>query len=274
MAPSALHIVFSISAAAELRKALKQIGSGDSVIALFDDLSFGPINPPSPAVRAEWSKGELGSVDYWDWASIEKLDNAFWTAALSNERRRIVWTSRRASSEYSGFLEFVWRLGDTRCEVIDLTDTMIAFHGKGETPEAPRLIWSLAYISAPGIIANDLMNFACELSPESREGCRTVWARLRDENAPLRVIDANLQLVSAPVTFFDERIRSYSTSHWQKAARVIGNAMLESSDGPLIRQVNDLVLAARLKSMVGRGLLESQGDLTTIRFSEVRLPQK
>jgi hypothetical protein len=49
MTQTMLHIVFTASGVGSLRQALKNAGRDDEVISFFDDLSFGPINPPDSA---------------------------------------------------------------------------------------------------------------------------------------------------------------------------------------------------------------------------------
>ncbi|MEH2524423.1 MULTISPECIES: DUF1835 domain-containing protein [unclassified Bradyrhizobium] len=46
MTETELHFVFTRSGAGCLSQALKTAGRDAQIIALFDDLSFGPINPP------------------------------------------------------------------------------------------------------------------------------------------------------------------------------------------------------------------------------------
>jgi hypothetical protein len=70
---------------------------------------------------------------------------------------------------------------------------------------------------------------------------------------------------------FDKMLLERATERWQKAARIIGQIMTEigESDWP-----GDEYLAERLQALAASGALESQGDLSHIRLSEVRLPQK
>jgi hypothetical protein len=46
MTQTVLHFVFTPSGAGCLSQALRTAGRDDQVISFFDDLSFGPINPP------------------------------------------------------------------------------------------------------------------------------------------------------------------------------------------------------------------------------------
>jgi len=59
------HVVFNTSGAASLRQALRSAGRDDDVVALMDDLSFGPIEPLDPSSRAKWVAETLGRDD-WD----------------------------------------------------------------------------------------------------------------------------------------------------------------------------------------------------------------
>jgi hypothetical protein len=260
-----LHVVFNMSAAGGLRKALAQLGRHDRVAALGDDLSFGPINPPDPDLRAQWVEAELG---YDNWGDIG--GETFWIAALSDQSRRIAWMSRRSAQEYAGFLEFVWRLGSSPCEVIDLTEvTVIGRHNDGEPP-APRLAVSLAFLAVPEILENNLLDRAQPLTEDMREACRATWKTLRGENEALRILDADLALRSAPISFFDQQLLSCASHRWLKAARIVGQTLTKLWDNNF--QIGDLVPASRLHALVEAGLLESKGDLTRLTFSEVRLP--
>jgi hypothetical protein len=50
---------------------------------------------------------------------------ALWKAALIEDVRRVAWVSRRSASEYSGFLEWLWRLGDLPYEVVEPADMRV-----------------------------------------------------------------------------------------------------------------------------------------------------
>jgi len=111
MSKSTLHIVFSGSAAGLLRQALKKIGRPARVLSFDDNLGFGPIDPPDPDVRLDWMIQHLGAArEDWDWLPAQT--NEFWSTALTAIERPVVWMTRRTVFEYSGFLEWVWRLDE------------------------------------------------------------------------------------------------------------------------------------------------------------------
>jgi Protein of unknown function/Domain of unknown function (DUF1835) len=261
-----LHVLFNSSAAGELRRALAIAGRNDRVVCSFDDLSFGPINPPDADLRARWVAEEMG---YAGWQDVVAKTTQFWSEALA-PGRKVAWMSRRTTLEYAGFLEWLWRLGDEPCDVVDLTDVMVVGRGQDGKPTPPSLALSLALLPVNQILDNGLIDRAQTLTPEARRQHRETWHRLRAENAALRVLNAD-GLVSAPVSFFDPLLLTCATSNWQSAARVVGEALAKELDDALL-QTGDLLLIARVRTLVETGLLESRGDLLDIHRCEVRLP--
>ncbi|UZW61931.1 DUF3658 domain-containing protein [Lysobacter enzymogenes] len=59
---------------------------------------------------------------------------------------------------------------------------------------------------------------------------------------------------------------------WRKVASVVGRAMGGIPDR--VPGIPDGFYAARVSGLVARGLLEFQGDLSRMRYSEVRLTMK
>jgi len=147
MAQRIVHVVFTPSGAGCLRQALKSARRDDEVVAFFDNLSFGPINPPD-ASRAKWVESELG---WTEWEVVDSHSESFWREALSSDRRRVAWLSRRSTMEYAGFLEWLWRLGDIPCEVVDLTDVTVSHRPEHGPPRPPRLAISL------GVLPHDII---------------------------------------------------------------------------------------------------------------------
>jgi hypothetical protein len=59
-------------------------------------------------------------------------------------------------------------------------------------------------------------------------------------------------------------------AQWRKVAFVVGAAMDAYPDR--FHDVPDVFYAERVKALVSQGLLDSQGNLSRMRFSEIRLP--
>ena len=203
---------------------------------------------------------ELGCTG-WEWVHVE--EEAFWKAALVKDVRRVAWMSRRSAPEYCGFLEWLWRLGDLPCEVIDLADTPV-----GSRQGA----FTLSLLSGEEIAANAVWRRAEAVDAVTRSHCHSLWCRLRVENAPLRVVDAE-GLRSVPITFFDQQLLSFAKASWQKPARLIGRAIADWVGPPMepYFQSGDGILAARVIALVELGALEGRGNLMDIRQGEVRL---
>jgi hypothetical protein len=246
--------------------ALREVGREDSVACHLDNLALGPINPPDPQARLAWFEQELGwTGSEWVWASTE----AFWNEALQKDVRKVAWISRRSAPEYTGFLEWLWRLDGSACEVVDLTDMTVVHRRKDGTPTGAMRALSLALLRPEAIIENGLLDSAEPLPQTAYEQYREIWQGLRAENAPLRVVGAD-GLRSAPITFFDPLLLSCAKVEWQRAARVVGEAMAKDE----FFQAGDEILSTRIIALVELGLLEGRGNPAKIRECEVRLLDK
>jgi len=84
MTQTILHFVFTPSGAGCLVQALRKAGRNDQVIASFDDLSFGPINPSDSLLRAKWIENELGRTD---WSDRTAGSDRLWDEALFPDLR-------------------------------------------------------------------------------------------------------------------------------------------------------------------------------------------
>ena len=108
------------------------------------------------------------------------------------------------------------------CEVIDLTHMPVGSHPSASLRGLPR---------AEKIASNGIWDHAEPLDIACRERYHDLWRRLRAENAPLRVVDAD-GLRSAPITFFDQQLLAFGNASWQKPARIIGETMREWISAP------------------------------------------
>jgi hypothetical protein len=268
MTQTVLHFVFTASGAGCLVQALRKAGRDDQVIAPSDDLSFGPINPCDASSRAKWVERELGEKD---WNRPPTSSERVWDEARFPDNRKVAWLTRRSAKEYAGFLDWLWRLGDAPCDVVDLSEVMVTYFPEHGPPAPARLAVSLGMLHHDTIRNNNLWDLAEPLQINARGRYRDLWRQLRIENAPLRVIDGD-ELVSAPLSFFDSLLMSCVTDNWQKVTRIVGNAMTSGMDDD-IRLVDDMVLRARIGALAEAGRLEIRGKSALEMFdSEVRLP--
>lgn len=265
MTRSTVHVVVGDSAGGVLRQALRSVKRNDRVVALRDDLSVGAINPAEPRARVAWAAREL-DIDTDD-ATVSRMEKA-WKDALAPAGRRIAWLSRRSARDYAGFLEWLSRLGDMPCDVVDLTDARFPERCAEGPAGYLSLVVSLGVLNPDQIREMGLLDRAAPLTPIERSRYREVWRQLRVENAPLRIVSDN-GLSSAPITCYDDELLSYAVSHWRKVARIVGEALANQRE---FAQCSDLFLASRVRALAQAGRLEARGNPIKMRFSEVRLP--
>lgn len=77
------------------------------------------------------------------------------------------------------------------------------------------------------------------------------------------------KLTVEEIQAIDEALMRNADVQWRKVARVVGSAMGQVQNR--IPDVMDLYYAQRLRRLVESGLLESQGNIDFMRFSEVRI---
>jgi len=261
-----IHVVFGERAQDVLRLALEAAKRNDEVICCPHDLRCGPINPPEYANRAPWQKAEPGLSPgeceiYWYEA------NAFWRSLESTAARRIIWFSRRSSLEYAGFLECVSRLAAGSFEAVDLTDARRPRHSP-DPGEGSQFFCGLGDMEPSDVHA--FLDGARILTAPEDQNYRAIWIRLREEDSGLRIAQGE-NLISVPVTFFDEALVAAAVNHWRKVARIVLMVLHRSLREPEF-EVSPLFLQSRIRALVKAGRLQSEGNLFEMGYSEVRLP--
>jgi len=73
-----------------------------------------------------------------------------------------------------------------------------------------------------------------------------------------------------PTDEIDKLILSLNGLQWQKVAMILSKTLRECEQRNISASYEDI--AERIAALVGRHLLEAQGDITKWRHSEVRLP--
>jgi len=77
------------------------------------------------------------------------------------------------------------------------------------------------------------------------------------------------QLTESALIAIDEALLSNASDRWRKVAMVVGSTMMHLPDR--VPGIPDVFYAQRVRKLVEHGLLESQGNLAYMCFSEVRL---
>jgi len=171
--------------------------------------------------------------------------------------------------DYSSFLEFLWRLGEQACDVVDLSDIEVTWR-KEDGGSSREPVVSLGLLNPDQMRENVLWNHAAPLGSAERARHREAWRKLRRENAPFRIVK-NGELSSAPIDFYDRLLMSCVADRWLKSARIVGEALAKLYETPGL-ETSDAVLFGRLRKLVALGQVDSKGDMSRMRWSEVRLP--
>jgi hypothetical protein len=256
-----LHIAPGMSAGGSLRQAIADAGRDESVLSFSDDLSCGPIDPDTPSVRAAW------------WAQIyEEAEGAayfgeFWGRVAATDDRFVVWFGCHSSMELAFFLSWVDRLGKRPYAIVDVTGLRLPYTEQDGSLAVTQPVQAVSIV--PTVALKSLFGSEQPFTEQERQETRRHWHRLKEENAPFRVVTAS-GLVSAPVDYFDPLLLEQATPEWRKIARVVGGTMGQNSEP--YRQVGDTMLLTRIVTLVREGKLLADGDPWDMRSCRVRLP--
>jgi hypothetical protein len=249
-----VHVMFHPSGAGSLRQALEMAGRSDRVVAHFDDYSVGPIDTLDVAARVEWLATRVDEP----WTEELLQTEAGILSTYDPACLPVVWFSRRDIRSYVGFLAWLSRAGERDFAVVDITDMDIAGH---------------RYLS-PSVIPDPLI---CETALWDRRhilpavevaAYRRDWDRLRQENAPIRMLTPD-GIVSGGLALLDSLLMPFLTADWQKLTWVIQDAILLPGNDERYPFVDEFALWYRLDQLVEQGVLE--GDLRNIYTAQVRL---
>ena len=91
-------------------------------------------------------------------------------------------------------------------------------------------------------------------------------------DAPLTAEEASRasNLSDEQLSAIDAELLARATAHWRKVAYVVASAMQESSCSSV--HLPDTFFALHVQMLVASGALESSGNLSYMRYSEVRTP--
>lgn len=179
--------------------------------------------------------------------------------------------SSHSAVELCGFHELLWRLPESSIHVVDVAN--VDFRRDDASRYDARQAFAL--VRDERIVELSLINSARPVSEVERASHRRSWNRLRAENAPLRIL-TNSGLVSAPVEYFDDRIRAEITEDWKRCARVVGDVLATTSRGLLREFSSDMFLFVRLLHLIDEddeieGMNDDGPDaLWAMRASRVR----
>lgn len=255
------HVVPGDSAAGSLRQALYRTGRDDELLVFRDDLSCGPIASDDLAARVAWWRQYMEQ-------EADAYFQEFWQRLDVVEGKIVIWFGRHSARELAFRLAWAWHMRERPYYTIDVTGLRISFRREdgaaGTISSAP----AVALIPADGLTT--LFGSETRVSAQENAKSQQDWKRLRDENAPFRIVTPT-GLASAPLDYFDRLLLEQTSPEWRKITYIIGNALGLSSE-PYF-QVGDMMLQARLVALIDQGSLIAEGDPWDMRACRVRLPE-
>lgn len=264
MRQTRLHVAFGDTAAQELREGLKLAGLSDRVVSMRDDFSYGPI-AEAPSARGAWISKHLAQEN---WREIWAHNDATIAACRASRLPLAVWVSRRSAPDYCNFLDWLSKIGDLPCTIVDVTDLIVYFKRWDGRVTPPRYLVSPSLMKPPMFLEYRLFDGAAQLSAKDRKTYLELWTSLAKSGSMLRVVSGT-SLVSVPLNHFDAMLLSFVTAEWRRLVRVVSNA-LASFYEDRVHQCNETFLKGRIYALIAAGMIEPGGDLSSLATFEIR----
>ena len=251
------HVCFSSSAAYSLRQMFQNLGKDkvEQVLHFCDDLTQGPVSDVCGPDRRDFY---CERMDEHQWQQQLR----FWLlVAKANDNQFVVWMSRRNTLEMTGFSEFLdripkeikFKLADFSNEPMEEKSFFRNVIGTGLlNPKQFECGFEIMQTVCAKNFANDIQ----------------VWQQLKLENVELRAFKENV-LASVRVDHFDHYLLDCLTNEWQRAARIVGQALSTSVEGGY-SMVGDLWLFDRLAVFHDEGRVDCD-SATMEPTSKIRL---
>ncbi|WP_081629258.1 DUF3658 domain-containing protein [Methylopila sp. M107] len=256
-----LHIAPTDSAGGSLRKAVRDAGRDDEVLAFRDSLNCGPIDSDDPASRAMWW------APSYDAAETERVLRQFWDRVTTTTDRLVVWFGRHHAGELAFFHALAERLGRRPYEIVDVTGLELPFVRRDGTPALSYPKQSVGTISDADL--RRLLGSERPIGADEARQYADRWRQLKQENAYFRVVEAT-GLSSAPIDYFDRLILEQATVVWNRSISVISDTIGYNSE-PYV-QTGDVMLLTRIVALVEQGKLLADGDPRDMLACRIRLP--
>lgn len=263
-ASKVVHVAWGAARADSVRQALRLQGRAERVIALTHVLDVGPIEPFDPEARRIWFAENTRPDD--DPEGEPTDPEAPWAEATDPGVHPVYWACLTDAAEHACFLRFASRMAGRPFDIVEVGSDF-------RRPGAASPVWSLAQLRPEQMVAADLGGRRRPLTGAESDLAVARWTKLRQENAPLRIVRDGT-LVSAPLTHFDDALTGFATREWELliklVARVIGH-LDDGSDQPGQGCSYEL-LFARILALGKSGALEVTGPGPGMRDFKVRRP--
>jgi hypothetical protein len=265
-----IHIVFNEADVAVMQKAIELDESlAGEVIQVKDDYAVGPIKDiyteEGIAARKDWWRTVLAGGDA-DGAVDKGLVDDNKTVAdlierLKNNEEEVVWIwAAQNKHDVSGYYWLMSQLKDFQGRIFILYLNNLPFiNEKGLIfyPEWLHTIPPKEFLKAKKL-ARPITLSEFEVYPDE-------WTRLQNEDKGVRILEGGKKLSQHDYDYYDNDLKKYITSDWQKASRIIHNFLSKNK-----QTTGDMFLLWRLKGLLAQGDYDVQGEPKGMKDFEVK----
>jgi hypothetical protein len=265
-----IHIVFNAPDVEVLKKAIELDESmqGD-VIQIKDDYAVGPIKDiyttEGTEARKQWWREVLAGGDYDGKADTGDVDDNKTVAELKERLEsnsgEIVWIwAAQNKHDVCGYYWLMSQLKDFQGRLYILYLNNLPFiNEKGLIfyPEWLSHIPPKEYLKAKKL-ARQITLSEFEVDPDE-------WTRLQNEEKGVRLLEGGKKLTQRDYDFYDEDLKKFITTDWQKASKIIHQFLNKNK-----QTTGDAYVLWRLKQLLAAGGYDIQGELKGMKDFEVK----
>lgn len=241
--------------------------SKNQIISIYDSLNIGPVcdiqENENIQKRKDWLQDIFGDISYFNQISDyvdNDLDSIVSIIRESNKIDKVfLWTGFSASEIISTarLISHLSKL-DKNIFVVGYPNIPVkSIHGDTIFPKA--------LVQTATSQVREIVKHFKLVDKNGLSDWIKLWDNQKLVNGQLRILERNRQIVVKKVDYFDSILLSNCNENFQKAARVIGETLVDIDFA-----VGDSYLNWRLKQLAMEGILETQGKLIEIRDYEVR----
>lgn len=265
-----IHIVFNEADVDVLKKAIEldETLQGD-VIQIKDDYAVGPIkdiySEEGIEARRQWWREVLAGGDYDGKADTNEVDDMKTVVDLivqlarNADEKVYIWAAQN-KHDVSGYYWLMSQLKDFQGRLFILYLNNLPFiNEKGLIfyPEWLSQIPPKEFLKAKKL-ARPITLSEFEVDPDE-------WTRLQNEEKGVRLLEGGKKLGQKDYDFYDEDLKKFITTDWQKASKIIHNFLNKSKN-----TTGDAYMLWRLKQLLASGNYDVQGELKGMKDFEVK----
>ncbi len=265
-----IHIVFNEPDIAVLKQAIEldETMQGE-VIQIKDDYAVGPIADiylgEGKEARKNWWREVLAGGDYNGKVDTDEVDDYKTVADLVGNMRRneeeLIWIwAAQNKHDVCGYYWLLKYMQEFQGRVFILyLNNLPFFNEKGQIfyPNWLHTIPPKEYLKAKKL-ARPITLSEFEVDPDE-------WIKLCTENRGVRLLEGGKKIVHADYDFYDEELKKFITTDWQKANRIIHQFLSKGK-----QTTGDAYILWRLKQIVTSGEYDVQGELKNMKDFEVK----